>query len=116
MRKSRIWICEPLQTQIVRSSDTISLKELNLEWLQGEGARNRMRITVCSNIIQRQRQREATVPNHLLDPALCSSAVHSRLPLPPHLRADTSCRAFAYLDVQHRPSENLRSHRPMQMA
>jgi hypothetical protein len=50
MRKSQIWTFTPLPTQTVRSSDAISLERLNLEWLQGEGARNCTGITVNSNV------------------------------------------------------------------
>jgi hypothetical protein len=47
MRKSRIWT---LPTQTERSSDAISLKQRNSEWLQDGGVRNCTRITVNSNV------------------------------------------------------------------
>lgn len=47
---AEFWIFEPPQTQIMRCLDAVSLKELNLAWVQGQGLRNYAQITVNSNV------------------------------------------------------------------
>src|SRR5271163_2489820 len=92
MQKDRIRIFEPLPTQIMRSSDAITLEALNLEWAQGQKpgtARGSLSTTISMYLLfssglrttsrrisnmQRQHHRQATEPNHVLDPALPISA------------------------------------------